>query len=149
MKNTPLALLSLSLLILVAGAAIAATPAAPAASAPAAAAETLPSGVVVKHTQVGKGASPAAADTVQVHYRGTLTDGTEFDSSYKRGKPASFQLSGVIPCWTEGLQKMKVGGKATLTCPPVTAYGSRGAAGVVPPNATLNFDVELLAINGK
>lgn len=149
MKNTPLALLSLSLLALAGATAIAATPAAPAASAPAAAAETLPSGVVVKHTQVGKGASPAAADTVQVHYRGTLTDGTEFDSSYKRGKPASFQLSGVIPCWTEGLQKMKVGGKATLTCPPATAYGSRGAAGVVPPNATLNFDVELLAINGK
>jgi FKBP-type peptidyl-prolyl cis-trans isomerase FkpA len=149
MKNTPLALLSLSLLALAADSAIAATPAAPAASAPAAATETLPSGVVVKHTQVGKGASPAATDTVQVHYRGTLTNGTEFDSSYKRNQPASFQLTGVIPCWTEGLQKMKVGGKATLTCPPATAYGSRGAAGVVPPNATLNFDVELLAISGK
>jgi FKBP-type peptidyl-prolyl cis-trans isomerase FkpA len=146
MKNSPFAPLSMSLLALAAGTAIAATPAAPAASAPAGATETLPSGVVVKHTQVGKGASPAAADTVQVHYRGTLTDGTEFDSSYKRNQPASFQLRGVIPCWTEGLQKMKVGGKATLTCPPATAYGSRGAAGVVPPNATLNFDVELLAI---
>ena len=149
MKNSPLALLSLSLLALAAGTAIAATPAAPAASAPAAATETLPSGVVVKHTQVGKGASPAATDTVQVHYRGTLTDGTEFDSSYKRNQPASFPLASVIPCWTQGLQKMKVGGKATLTCPPATAYGSRGAAGVVPPNATLNFDVELLAIGGK
>jgi FKBP-type peptidyl-prolyl cis-trans isomerase FkpA len=149
MKNSPLALLSLSLLALAAGTAIAATPAAPAASAPAAATETLPSGVVVKHTQVGKGASPAATDTVQVHYRGTLTDGTEFDSSYKRNQPASFPLAGVIPCWTQGLQKMKVGGKATLTCPPATAYGSRGAAGAVPPNATLNFDVELLAISGK
>ena len=149
MKNSPLALLSLSLLALAAGTAIAATPAAPAASAPAAATETLPSGVVVKHTQVGKGASPAATDTVQVHYRGTLTDGTEFDSSYKRNQPASFPLASVIPCWTQGLQKMKVGGKATLTCPPATAYGSRGAAGAVPPNATLNFDVELLAVSGK
>src|SRR5512140_2889437 len=146
MKNSPLALLSLSLLALAAGCGTAATPA---ASAPAAATETLPSGVVVKHTQVGKGASPTATDTVQVHYRGTLTNGTEFDSSYKRNQPASFPLNGVIPCWTEGLQKMKVGGKATLTCPPATAYGSRGAAGVVPPNATLNFDVELLAISGK
>ena len=149
MKNSPFALLSMSLLALAAGTAIAATPAAPAASAPAGATETLPSGVVVKHTQMGKGASPAASDTVQVHYRGTLTDGTEFDSSYKRNQPASFPLTGVIPCWTQGLQKMKVGGKATLTCPPATAYGSRGAAGVVPPNATLNFDVELLAITGK
>ena len=147
MKNSPFALLSTSLLALAAGAAIAATPAAPAASAPAGATETLPSGVVVKHTQMGKGASPAASDTVQVHYRGTLTDGTEFDSSYKRNQPASFPLTGVIPCWTQGLQKMKVGGKATLTCPPATAYGSRGAAGVVPPNATLTFDVELLAIS--
>ena len=147
MKNSPFALLSISLLALAAGAAIAATPAAPAASAPAGATETLPSGVVVKHTQMGKGASPAASDTVQVHYRGTLTDGTEFDSSYKRNQPASFPLTGVIPCWTQGLQKMKVGGKATLTCPPATAYGSRGAAGVVPPNATLTFDVELLAIS--
>ena len=146
MKNQPLALLTLSLLAV---AAIAATPAAPAASAPAAA-ETLASGVVVQHTQVGKGASPAASDTVQVHYRGTLTNGTEFDSSYKRKQPASFQLTGVIPCWTEGLQKMKVGGKATLTCPPATAYGSRGAGGgLVPPTATLNFEVELLAISGK
>jgi FKBP-type peptidyl-prolyl cis-trans isomerase FkpA len=149
MKNTPFALLPASLLAIAASAAIAATPAPPAASAPAAATETLPSGVVVKHTQVGKGASPAATDTVQVHYRGTLADGTEFDSSYKRKQPASFPLAGVIPCWTEGLQRMKVGGKATLTCPPATAYGSRGAAGVVPPNATLNFDVELLAITGK
>ena len=149
MKNTPFALLPASLLAIAASAAIAATPAAPATSAPAAATETLPSGVVVKHTLVGKGASPAATDTVQVHYRGTLTDGTEFDSSYKRNQPATFPLAGVIPCWTQGLQKMKVGGKATLTCPPATAYGSRGAAGVVPPNATLTFDVELLAISGK
>ncbi len=108
--------------------------------------ETLPSGVKIVHTAPGTGASPQAASTVRVHYRGTLTNGQEFDSSYKRNAPASFPLNRVIPCWTEGLQKMKVGGKATLTCPPETAYGSRGAGGVVPPNATLNFDVELLAI---
>ena len=80
------------------------------------------------------------------HYRGTLANGTEFDSSIKRGVPASFPLNRVVPCWTEGLQHIKVGGKATLTCPPATAYGDRGAGGVVPPNATLTFDVELLAI---
>src|SRR5215208_3064788 len=111
--------------------------------------ETLPSGVVVKHGKTGTGASPAAADTVQVHYRGRLADGTEFDSSYKRGQPASFPLGRVIPCWTEGLQKMKVGGSATLTCPPATAYGSRGAGRAVPPNATLTFEVELLAVDKK
>ena len=141
------ALLPISLLALAGGAAIAATPAG--AGDPAGATETLPTGIVVKHTKVGTGASPVAADTVQVHYRGKLTDGTEFDSSYKRGKPASFPLGQVIPCWTSGLQKMKVGGTATLTCPPATAYGSRGAGGVVPPNATLAFDVELLAIEKK
>jgi FKBP-type peptidyl-prolyl cis-trans isomerase FkpA len=98
----------------------------------------------------GSGASPAATDTVRVHYRGTLADGgKEFDSSYKRGEPAEFPLNRVIPCWTEGLQKMKVGGKAKLTCPPAIAYGNRGAAGVIPPNATLNFEVELLSIKGK
>ena len=150
MKNLNPALLTLSLLAFAGCTAIAATPAAPAASAAATATETLPSGVVVQHTKAGKGASPVASDTVQVHYRGTLTNGTEFDSSYKRKQPASFQLTGVIPCWTEGLQKMKVGGKATLTCPPATAYGSRGAGGgLVPPNATLMFEVELLAIAGK
>lgn len=119
-----------------------------AADAPAkeAATETLPSGVVVKHTRAGSGASPAASDTVRVHYRGRLDNGTEFDSSHKRGMPATFPLNGVIRCWTEGVQKMKVGGAATLTCPPATAYGSRGAGGVVPPNARLTFDVELLAI---
>ena len=85
-----------------------------------------------------------------MHYRGTLPEGgKEFDSSYKRGEPAEFPLNRVIPCWTEGLQKMKVGGKAKLTCPPAIAYGSRGAAGVIPPNATLNFEVELLGIKGK
>lgn len=112
----------------------------------AAPAETLPTGVKVVHSVDGTGAQPKASDTVKVHYRGTLADGKEFDSSYKRGKPATFPLSRVVPCWTEGLQKIKVGGKATLTCPPATAYGERGAGGVVPPNATLTFDVELLAI---
>lgn len=110
----------------------------------------LPSGLVYESLKDGSGASPAATDVVSVHYRGTLADGgKEFDSSYKRGEPAEFPLNRVIPCWTEGLQKMKVGGKAKLTCPPAIAYGSRGAAGVIPPNATLNFEVELLGIKGK
>ncbi len=108
--------------------------------------ETLPSGVKIVHTTVGTGASPQPTQTVKVHYKGTLTNGQEFDSSYKRNAPASFPLNRVIPCWTEGVQKMKVGGKATLTCPPATAYGERGAGSSVPPNATLNFEVELLAI---
>jgi FKBP-type peptidyl-prolyl cis-trans isomerase FkpA len=108
--------------------------------------ETLPSGVTIVHTTAGTGAAPQASNTVRVHYRGTLANGQEFDSSYKRNAPASFPLGRVIPCWTEGLQKMKVGGKATLTCPPATAYGDRGAGGVVPPKATLTFEVELLAI---
>lgn len=109
-------------------------------------AETLASGVTIVHTQPGTGASPKASDTVKVHYRGTLADGKEFDSSYKRNAPATFPLGRVVPCWTEGLQKMKVGGKATLTCPPATAYGDRGAGTAVPPNATLTFEVELLGI---
>ena len=112
----------------------------------AAPAETLPSGVKIAHTVDGTGAQPTAADTVKVHYRGTLADGKEFDSSYKRGAPATFPLSRVVPCWTEGMQKIKVGGKATLTCPPATAYGDRGAGNAVPPNSTLTFEVELLAI---
>ncbi|MGH8829820.1 MAG: FKBP-type peptidyl-prolyl cis-trans isomerase [Polaromonas sp.] len=112
----------------------------------AAPAETLPTGVKIVHGVDGTGPQPKAADTVKVHYRGTLADGKEFDSSYKRGTPATFPLSRVVPCWTEGMQKIKVGGKATLTCPPATAYGDRGAGGVVPPNATLTFEVELLGI---
>jgi FKBP-type peptidyl-prolyl cis-trans isomerase FkpA len=94
----------------------------------------------------GTGPKPTAADTVQVHYRGTLTNGTEFDSSYQRNAPASFPLTRVIRCWTEGVQRMKVGGKAQLTCPPHLAYGERGAGGVIPPNAVLVFEIELLAI---
>ena len=108
--------------------------------------ETLSSGVVVAHSVVGKGASPTADSTVKVHYRGTLPNGNEFDSSYKRHEPISFPLRGVIPCWTQGVQKMKVGGKARLTCPASTAYGDRGVPGVIPPNTALTFDVELLAI---
>ena len=97
----------------------------------------------------GTGASPQATDRVKVHYRGTLPDGKEFDSSYQRNEAIEFRLNGVIKCWTEGVQKMKVGGKAKLTCPPAIAYGERGAGGVIPPNATLIFEVELLGINGK
>ena len=108
--------------------------------------ETLASGVVITHTIQGTGPKPTAADRVKVHYRGTLLDGTEFDSSYKRNEPAVFPLSMVVRCWTQGLQKIKVGGKAKLTCPAATAYGERGAGALVPPNATLNFDVELLSI---
>jgi FKBP-type peptidyl-prolyl cis-trans isomerase FkpA len=86
---------------------------------------------------------------VRVHYRGTLPDGKEFDSSYARNQPAEFPLNRVIKCWTEGVQRIKVGGKARLTCPPGIAYGERGAGGVIPPNATLLFEVELLGIVGR
>ena len=104
-------------------------------------------GLVYRSLKDGEGASPTAADTVKVHYRGTLPDGKEFDSSYKRNAPAQFPLGGVIKCWTEGVQKMKVGGKAKLTCPASIAYGERGAGGgLIPPNATLLFEVELLEI---
>ncbi|HEY6871841.1 MAG TPA: FKBP-type peptidyl-prolyl cis-trans isomerase [Geobacteraceae bacterium] len=103
------------------------------------------SGLIYLSLQEGSGASPAATDKVKVHYRGTLIDGEEFDSSYKRGQPAEFALNGVIKCWTEGVQKMKVGGKARLVCPPAIAYGDRNA-GIIPPNATLVFEVELLEV---
>ena len=108
--------------------------------------ETLPSGVVVEHLKPGSGPAPKPTDSVSVHYRGTLENGTEFDSSYKRGQPASFPLDRVVPCWTEGMQKVRVGGRAKLTCPPATAYGARGVPGVIPPNATLSFEVEVLGI---
>jgi len=107
------------------------------------------SGMVYRSLKDGTGANPQASDKVKVHYRGTLPDGKEFDSSYKRNEAIEFPLNRVIPCWTEGVQRMKVGGRAKLTCPPATAYGERGAGGVIPPNATLLFEVELLAINGK
>ena len=108
-----------------------------------------PSGLVYLSIKDGAGASPTAADTVKVHYRGTFPDGREFDSSYKRGEAAQFPLAGVIPCWTEGVQRMKVGGKAKLTCPSSIAYGTRGAGGSVPPNAVLLFEVELLEISKR
>jgi FKBP-type peptidyl-prolyl cis-trans isomerase FkpA len=107
------------------------------------------SGLVYLGLNEGKGDSPAPTDTVKVHYKGTFADGKEFDSSYKRNEPTSFPLNRVIPCWTEGVGMMKVGGKAKLTCPAAIAYGSRGAGGVIPPNTTLIFEVELLGINGK
>ncbi len=108
---------------------------------------TTASGLIYESLKDGSGPSPKASDTVRVHYRGTFPEsGKEFDSSIARGNPIEFPLKGVIPCWTEGVQKMKVGGKAKLTCPPAIAYGARGAGAVIPPNATLNFEVELLGI---
>ena len=104
------------------------------------------SGLVYLSLKEGSGAVPVATDTVKVNYRGTLPDGKEFDSSYKRGKPAEFRLDGVIKCWTEGLQRMKVGGKAKLVCPPTLAYGDAGAGELVLPGATLVFEVELLDV---
>jgi FKBP-type peptidyl-prolyl cis-trans isomerase FkpA len=105
----------------------------------------LPSGLIYRETRPGTGASPQATDTVKVNYRGTLADGTEFDSSYKRNEPATFALNGVIPCWTEGLQHMKVGGEAQLVCPANLAYGDRPMPGI-PPGSTLIFHVELLDV---
>jgi FKBP-type peptidyl-prolyl cis-trans isomerase FkpA len=104
------------------------------------------SGMVYRSIKEGTGKSPKATNTVEVNYRGTLINGKEFDSSYKRNQSIKFPLSGVIPCWTEGVQKMKVGGKAQLVCPPELAYGARGAGQAVPPNATLIFEVELLDV---
>ncbi len=103
-------------------------------------------GVVYRALVEGKGPSPTAVDRVRVHYRGTLPSGREFDSSYKANTPAEFPLNRVIKCWTEGVQRMKVGGKAKLTCPGALAYGPNGVPGEIPPNATLIFEVELLAI---
>jgi FKBP-type peptidyl-prolyl cis-trans isomerase FkpA len=103
-------------------------------------------GLQIEHLREGTGPSPTAADRVKVHYHGTFTDGRVFDSSVQRGSPASFPLGGVIPCWTQGVAQMKVGGKAKLTCPPDLAYGPAGAPPTIPPNATLIFEVELLGI---
>ena len=162
---TPMPLLAGAALVagLLAPLLCAAQPAKPAATAPATTATTTAaapasgegsvvttsSGLVFKLIKQGTGPSPKASDTVKVHYRGTFLDGKEFDSSYSRGKPLEFPLNGVIKCWTEGVQRLQVGGSAKLTCPPAIAYGERGAGGVIPPNATLNFDVELLGIAGR
>jgi len=107
---------------------------------------TLASGLQYKVLSSGEGASPKADSNVEVHYRGTLIDGTEFDSSYKRGEPASFPVNGVIAGWTEALQLMKTGDKWQLAIPPQLAYGERGAPPVIPANAALVFEVELLKI---
>lgn len=104
------------------------------------------SGLVYKETTPGTGESPKATDKVKVHYKGMLTDGTVFDSSIERGQPASFPLNGVIKCWTEGVQLMKVGGKAKLVCPSDIAYGDNGRPPQIKPGATLVFEVELLDI---
>jgi len=104
------------------------------------------SGIIYLAQVEGKGNPPKATDTVSVHYRGTLIDGKEFDSSYKRGKPLDFKLDGVIKCWTEGLQMMKPGGKAKLVCPPNLAYGDAGAGELILPGAALVFEVELLEV---
>ena len=106
------------------------------------------SGLIYMDLQPGSGASPKASDTVKVNYRGTLIDGTEFDSSYKRNQPAQFPLNGVIRCWTEGVQKMKVGGKARLVCPSDIAYGDSGRPPLIPGGATLIFEIELLEVGG-
>ena len=140
------AALATTLLALVATTAQSQTDPALAAAAKEPGAVVSPSGLVFRSLKDGTGASPSATDKVKVHYRGTFVDGKEFDSSLG-GKPAEFPLNKVIRCWTEGAQKMKVGGKAKLTCPSALAYGERGAGGTIPPNTVLQFEVELLGIN--
>lgn len=117
-----------------------------AAAAKEAGAKVTASGLVVLMVKEGAGPQPTAASTVRVHYKGLFPDGREFDSSYKRGEPIEFPLNGVIKCWTEGVALMKVGGAAKLTCPSSIAYGARGAGGVIPPHATLVFEVVLLGV---
>ena len=104
------------------------------------------SGAVYQETTPGTGDTPTATDKVKVHYKGTLTDGTVFDSSIDRGQPATFSLNAVIPCWTQGLQLMKEGGKARLVCPPNLAYGDMGSPPKIKGGATLAFEVELISI---
>ena len=143
---------SLMLLAAAAAAVLAGCASSPPATAPATVTQPAPTtvttstGMVYQVLTEGRGDSPKATDTVKVHYRGTFLDGREFDSSHKRGQPIEFALNRVIPCWTEGVQRMKPGGKAKLTCPPAIAYGERGAAGVIPPNSTLQFEVELISV---
>ena len=149
MRSTLSVLVSSAFCVLTATSAFAQTDATLTAASKEAGAKVTASGLVYRSLKDGTGASPAATDRVKVHYKGTFPDGKEFDSSYKRNEPTEFPLNGVIPCWTEGVQLMKTGGKAKLTCPSAIAYGQRGAGGVIPPNATLVFEVELLAVNGK
>ena len=146
---SPAGLVGATVLMLSTGLALAqGDPLAKAAAEPGA--QVSASGLVYRSLKDGAGASPAATDVVKVHYRGTFPDGKEFDSSIARGQPASFPLNRVIKCWTEGVQKMKVGGKARLACPAAIAYGDRGTpGGPIPPGATLLFEVELLGIDGK
>ena len=106
----------------------------------------LPSGVKITHRVIGTGASPTTSSRVTVHYHGTFPDGKVFDSSVERGQPATFPLNGVIDCWTQAVPLIKVGGKAQVICPPNTAYGAAGQPPLIPPNATLHFDVELIAV---
>ena len=107
------------------------------------------SGIVITTIKPGTGATPKETDIVKVHYHGTLTDGTVFDSSVKRGEPATFPLNQVIKCWREGVQQIKVGGKSRLVCPPNLAYGDGGAPPIIKPGSTLVFEVELLEIVAK
>jgi FKBP-type peptidyl-prolyl cis-trans isomerase len=104
------------------------------------------SGLVFIPLKDGTGASPTPASQVKVNYEGKLVDGKVFDASSRHGGPATFPLNGVIPCWTEGVQKLRVGGKARLVCPAALAYGDRGAGGEIPPGATLDFEIELVEI---
>lgn len=159
-RSTGLAAMALMALATAAGPALAQTSATPPAPMPltathpalkAAAAEpgavVTASGLVFRQLEPGQGANPAPTDVVRVHYRGSFPDGREFDSSYSRNQPASFALNRVIRCWTEGLQLMKPGGSARLTCPPDIAYGERGAGnGLIPPGAVLVFEVKLLGV---
>ena len=112
-------------------------------------AQKFDSGLIIIPIKEGTGPSPKATDTVKVHYHGTLRDGTVFDSSVERGTPATFPLNRVVPCWTEGVQKLKVGGKAKLICPSSIAYGDRGAPPKIKPGAALAFEVELISIEEK
>ncbi len=106
----------------------------------------LPSGLIFTETVVGTGPAPGPTSRVRVHYHGTFPDGRVFDSSVDRGQPSTFPVNRVIKCWTEGLQLMRVGGKATLVCPAAIAYGERGRPPKIPANSTLHFDVELLSV---
>ena len=126
--------------------ALAALAALASASAIAGKPETTASGLIYESLKDGSGAQPTAESRVEVHYRGTLTDGKEFDSSYGRGRPAELPLEALVPCWKEVLQQMRPGGAVRIVCPPETAYGSRGVPGRIPPDSTLNFVIELLEV---